>query len=112
MNLKPLGDRVVVKPMPKEETTKSGIILPDTANKESRMEGEIVAIGQGEKVASLNLEVGQKVVFSEYGGSEIKLEDQEYKILNHDDLLALISADDVGDSINDQAPIKKTKIDF
>lgn len=90
MNLKPLGDRVVIKPMPKEETTKSGIILPDTVSKEARMEGEIVAIGQGEKVLKLNLKVGQKVVFSEYGGSEIKLDSSEYKILNHDDLLAVV----------------------
>ncbi len=91
MNLKPLGDRVVVLPTPKEETTKSGIILPDTVSKEARMEGKIIAIGQGEKVSKLNLEVGEKVVFSEYGGSEIKLEEKEYKILNHDDLLAVIS---------------------
>ena len=90
MNLKPLGDRVVVKPMPKEETTKSGIILPETVNKDSRQEGEIIALGNGEKLKKLNLQVGQKVVFSEYGGSEIKIDDQDYKILNHDDLLAVI----------------------
>jgi len=90
MNLKPLGDRVIVKALPKEETTKAGIILPDTVSKESRMEGEIIAIGNGEKVSKLNLTVGQKVVFSEYGGSEIKIENQEYKILNHDDLLAVV----------------------
>lgn len=90
MKLKPLADRVIVKPLPKEETTKAGIILPETVSKESRMEGEVMAIGQGEKVSKLNLQVGQKVVFSEYGGSEIKIEGQEYKILNHDDLLAVI----------------------
>ncbi|PLX25647.1 co-chaperone GroES [Candidatus Parcubacteria bacterium] len=90
MNLKPLGNRVIVKPLPKEETTKAGIILPDTVSKESRMEGEIVAVGNGEKVAALELKPGQKVVFSEYGGSEVKVEDQEYKILNHDDLLAVV----------------------
>ena len=80
----------MVKPLPKEETTKSGIILPETVSKESRQEGEVMAIGQGEKVSKLNLKVGQKVVFSEYGGSEIKIDGQEYKILNHDDLLAVI----------------------
>ncbi|MBT4849487.1 co-chaperone GroES [Candidatus Parcubacteria bacterium] len=90
MNLRPLGDRVIVQALPKEETTKSGIILPDTVNKESRQEGKLVAIGSGEKITKLNLSTGQKVVFSEYGGSEIKIEDQEYKILNHDDLLAVI----------------------
>ncbi|MBT6691584.1 co-chaperone GroES [Candidatus Parcubacteria bacterium] len=90
MNLKPLGDRVIVQPMPKEETTKSGIILPETVNKEARQEGKLVAIGNGEKVSQLNLATGQKVVFSEYGGSDIKVDDQEYKILNHDDLLAIV----------------------
>lgn len=90
MNLKPLGNRVIVKPLPKEETTKAGIILPDTVSKESRMEGEIVAVGNGEKVVALELKPGQKVVFSEYGGSEVKIEAQEYKILNHDDLLAVV----------------------
>ena len=90
MNIRPLADREVVKPLPKEETTKSGIILPETVSKESRQEGEVMAIGQGEKVSKLNLKVGQKVVFSEYGGSEIKIDGQEYKILNHDDLLAVI----------------------
>lgn len=90
MKLKPLGDRVIVKPKPKEETTKAGIILPETVNKESRLEGEIVSIGSGEKISKLNLKVGQKVVFSEYGGSEIKIDGQDYKILNHDDLLAII----------------------
>ncbi|MFA5127164.1 MAG: co-chaperone GroES [Patescibacteria group bacterium] len=90
MKLKPLGDRVVVKPLPKEETTKGGIILPDTVNKESRSQGEIVAVGAGEKISKLNLQIGQKVVFSEYGGSEIKIDGAEYKILNHEDLLAVV----------------------
>ena len=89
MNLKPLGDRVIVKALPKEETTKSGIILPESVNKENRMEGEIISLGQGEKLKALNLNVGQKVVFSEYGGTEIKVDGQEYKILNHEDLLAV-----------------------
>lgn len=90
MKLKPLGDRVIVQALPKEETSKAGIILPDSASKESRMEGKILAIGSGEKVSKLGLSMGQKVVFSEYGGSEIKIDGEEYKILNHDDLLAII----------------------
>ncbi len=90
MQLRPLGDRVIVKPLPKEETTKAGIILPGTVGKESRQEGEIIAIGTGEKITKLNLSVGQKIVFSEYGGSEIKVDGLEHKILNHDDLLAVI----------------------
>ena len=90
MNLRPLGNRAIVQPTPKEEATKSGIILPETINKEARQEGKIVAIGNGEKITKLNLSTGQKVVFSEYGGSEIKVDNQEYKILNHDDLLAVV----------------------
>jgi len=90
MNLRPLGNRVIVQALPKEETTKAGIILPDTVNKEARQEGKIVAIGNGEEVLKLELSTGQKVVFSEYGGSEIKIEGEEYKILNYDDLLAVV----------------------
>ena len=90
MQLKPLGDRVVVKPTPQEEVTKSGIILPDTADKEKKAEGEIIAIGNGEKILKLKLKTGQKVVYSQYSGSEVKIEDVEYKILSEDDLLAVI----------------------
>jgi chaperonin GroES len=90
MNLKPLGDRAVVKPLPKEDTTKAGIILPENVSKENKMQGEIIAVGDGEKIKALNLKPGQKVVFSEYGGSDIKVDDQEYKILNQEDLLAVI----------------------
>jgi len=90
MQLKPLGDRVVVKPTPQEEVTKSGIILPDTADKEKKAEGEIIAIGNGEKILKLNLKTGQKVVYSQYSGSEVKIEDVEYKVLSEDDLLAVI----------------------
>jgi chaperonin GroES len=90
MKLKPLGDRVVVKPTPHEEVTKSGIILPDTADKEKKAEGEVIAIGTGEKIVKFGLAVGQKVVYSQYGGSEVKIDDIEYKILSEDDLLAVI----------------------
>ncbi|OGY90680.1 MAG: co-chaperone GroES [Candidatus Komeilibacteria bacterium RIFCSPLOWO2_01_FULL_52_15] len=90
MKLHPLGDRVVVKPTPQEEMTKSGLYLPDTADKEKKAEGEIIAIGNGEKVRKLNLKVGQKVVYSQYGGSEFKVDKVEYKILGEDDLLAVL----------------------
>ena len=90
MKLTPLGDRVVIKPTPQEEVTKSGIILPETADKEKKAEGAIVAIGSGEKIAKLKLRVGQKVVYSQYSGSEIKIDDEEYKILSEDDLLAVV----------------------
>lgn len=90
MKLKPLGDRVVVKPTPQEEVTKAGIILPESADKDKKAEGTIVAVGSGEKIAKLNLKEGQKVVYSQYGGSEFKIDSVEYKILNEDDLLAVL----------------------
>jgi chaperonin GroES len=90
MKLKPLGDRVVVLPTPQEEVTKSGIILPDTADKEKKAEGKIIAIGNGEKILKLGLKEGQKVVYSQYGGSEVKMGDVEYKVLSEDDLLAIV----------------------
>ncbi|MEK7584838.1 MAG: co-chaperone GroES [Patescibacteria group bacterium] len=92
MKLKPLGDRVVVKPTPQEEVTKSGIILPDTADKEKKAEGAVVAIGTGEKISKLGLKVGDKVVYSQYGGSEFEIGKQEYKILSEDDLLAVLES--------------------
>jgi len=89
MTIKPLGDRILVAPIKEEEVTKSGIVLPDAA-KEKRAEGNIAAIGNGEKVAKLGLAVGQRVIFGKYAGDEIKIEDKEYKILNHEDLLAVV----------------------
>ncbi|MBT4849228.1 co-chaperone GroES [Candidatus Parcubacteria bacterium] len=89
MNLKPLGDRIIVKPLAKEEVTKSGIILPESATKESRKEGEIVVVGTGENIAKLRVKKGNRVIFSEYGGSDINVDGEDYKILNHDDLLAV-----------------------
>jgi len=90
MKLTPLGDRVVVKPTPQEEVTASGIILPETADKEKKAEGQIVAIGAGEKISKLNLKVGQKVVYSQYAGSEVTVDKVEYKVLSEDDLLAIV----------------------
>lgn len=90
MNVKPIGDRLLIKLMAAEEKTKSGIVLPDTADKEKKAEGEIVAIGNGEKVSKLDLRVGQKVLFGKYSGEEIKVDNIEYKILNHEDILAVI----------------------
>jgi len=89
MTIKPIGDRILVAAIKEEEMTKSGIILPDTAQ-EKKAEGLITAIGNGEKVAKLGLIVGQKVIFSKYGGDEVKSDGKEYKILGHDDVLAVI----------------------
>ncbi|PIS41434.1 MAG: co-chaperone GroES [Candidatus Kerfeldbacteria bacterium CG08_land_8_20_14_0_20_42_7] len=90
MKLKPLGDRVVVKPVKQEEVTASGIVLPDTVEKEKKEEGEIIAIGDGAKVTKLNLKVGSRVVFGKYAGDEVEIEDIEYKILKEEDVLAVI----------------------
>ena len=90
MKLKPLGNRVVVQPYSEEETTKSGIILPDTVDKEKKAEGKVVAIGDGEKIKKLGLKAGDKVLFGKYAGEEVKVEDIEYKILTDEDVLAVL----------------------
>lgn len=90
MNIKPIGDRVLVKPVAEQEMTKSGIVLPSTVDKEKKAEGEIMAIGSGEKVTKLDLRIGQKVLFGKYSGEEIKVDGQDYKILNHEDVLAVV----------------------
>jgi chaperonin GroES len=92
VKLQPLGDRLVVKPSQKEEMTKGGIYLPDTA-KEKPQEGEVVAVGPGKmtddgKRIPMDLKVGDKVIYSKYGGSEIKIDDVEMIILRESDILA------------------------
>ncbi|WP_425803615.1 co-chaperone GroES [Desulfitobacterium sp. Sab5] len=93
MNIKPLGDRVVIKSLPSEERTKSGIIMPDTA-KEKPQEGEIVAVGpgkmeKGERIA-LDVKVGDRVIYSKYAGTEVKYDGEEYLILKETDILAIV----------------------
>ena len=90
MKLKPLGDRVVVEPLSEEETTKSGIILPDTIDKEKKAEGKIIAIGLGEKIKKLGLKEGDRVLFGKYAGEEVKVDEVEYKILSDEDVLAVV----------------------
>jgi len=95
MNLKPLGDRVIIKVLEKEEKTSSGIVLPDKA-KEKPQEGEVKAVGDGKVLddgtrAQMDVKVGDKVIFSKYAGSEIKLDGEEYLILRQDDILAVYS---------------------
>lgn len=93
MKLQPLGDHVVVKPLESDERTKSGIVLPDTA-KEKPQEGEVIAVGSGRyeegKKIPLEVKVGDKIIFAEYGGQKIKIEDEEYLILNERDILAIV----------------------
>jgi chaperonin GroES len=90
--IKPLGDRVLVRPLQKEETTRGGIVLPDSA-KEKPQEGEIIAIGKGkwvnDKFIPLDVKVGDKVIYSKYGGDEIKIDGEEVKLLREDDILAV-----------------------
>ncbi|MFA6410913.1 MAG: co-chaperone GroES [Candidatus Buchananbacteria bacterium] len=90
MKLKPLGNRIVVQSFTEEETTKSGIILPDTVDKEKKAEGKVLAIGDGEKIIKLGLKIGDKVIFGKYAGEEVKVEKEEYKILSDEDVLAVI----------------------
>ena len=90
MKLRPLGNRIAVEPITEEEITKSGIVLPDTIDKEKKAEGKVVAIGEGEKIAKLNLKIGDKVIFGKYAGEEVKVEKIEYKILSDEDVLAVI----------------------
>jgi chaperonin GroES len=94
MKLKPLGDRVVVRPLTVEQTTKSGIVLPDTA-KEKPQQGEVIAAGDGrvkedgERVP-MDVKVGDKVLFAKYAGTEFKLDNEELLILSEKDILAIV----------------------
>lgn len=90
MHIKPLGDRVLVRPKLAEEVTKSGIVLPDTADKEQKEQGEIVAVGGGAKIKKLHLKPGQMVVFGKYGGEEIEIDKVEYKFLKEEDILGTV----------------------
>ena len=91
MKLKPLGNRLVVEPLTEEETTKSGIILPDTIDKEKKAEGKVLAIGDGEKIQKLGLVEGDTVLFGKYAGEEVKVGETEYKILSDEDVLAVVT---------------------
>ncbi|MDQ2903578.1 MAG: co-chaperone GroES [Ktedonobacteraceae bacterium] len=92
--IRPVGDRVVIKPAAKEEVTKSGIVIPDTA-KEKPQEGTVIAVGSGRLLdngdrAPIDLREGDRVLFAKYGGTEFKLESEEYLVLKESDILAVI----------------------
>ncbi len=94
VKVRPLADRVLVKPLDAGETKKGGIIIPDTA-KEKPQEGEIVALGTGKrgddgKLIAFTVKQGDKVLISKYGGTEIKIEDTNYLIMREDDILGII----------------------
>jgi chaperonin GroES len=93
VTIKPLGDRIVLEAIEKEEKTASGIVLPDTA-KEKPQEGRVVAVGtgrweNGQKI-ELEVKVGDRVIFSKYAGTEVKVGDKEYLILRESDVLAIV----------------------
>ena len=95
MNLQPLEDRIVVRPSESEETTASGLVIPDTA-KEKPQEGEVLALGPGRvddngNRVPLDVAVGDKVIYSKYGGTEVKFAGTEYLILSARDVLAVVS---------------------
>jgi len=94
INVKPLGDRVLVEPQEERETKKGGIIIPDSA-KEKPQEGVVRALGTGKKnddgkMIPFEVKVGDRVLVSKYGGTEIKIDGKEYKLLNSDDILAVV----------------------
>ena len=95
MKIKPLGNRVVLKALPEEEVTKGGIILPETAEKEKPEQAKVVAVGPGKlledgKRSGMEIKVGDKVLFSKYSPTEIKLDEEEYLIVGEEDVLGVI----------------------
>jgi len=95
MTIKPLADHILIEPIKEEEKTKAGIFLPDTASKEKSEEGKVIAVGPGKKtdegkIIPVSVKPGDKVLFSKYGPSEIKVDDKEYLIAREDDILAII----------------------
>lgn len=94
MNLKPLGDRVIIKQLEEESITKSGIIIPDTAKEKSRR-GEVLAVGEGAyddgKLVPMQVEKGDVVIYREYAGDEFKLEGEKVLILKQEDIIAIIN---------------------
>ncbi len=94
MKIRPLYDRILVRRVEEEEKTKGGIIIPDSA-KEKPMEGEVVSAGNGRmtedgKVLALDVKVGDRILFSKYGGTEVKIDDVEYLIMREEDILGII----------------------
>ena len=95
MQIKPLSDHILVKPVKEEEVTASGIVLPDTVEKEKKAEGEVVAIGPGILLengqrSQMEVAVGNTVLYKKWGGDEVKVDGEEYKIVSEEDILAII----------------------
>lgn len=97
VNLKPLGGKALVKPMKEEKITKSGIVLPDTAEKEELEQGEVIAVGEGKLLengtrAPVSVKVGDRVILKKYGPDKVKIEGEEYYIAEEDDLVGIIGS--------------------
>ena len=94
LNLTPLGDRVVIKPTEEDEKTAGGIYIPETASKDKPVKGEVLAVGRGKRneqgqIVPLEVKVGDKVIYSKYAGTEIKVEEQKLLIVREEDILAI-----------------------
>ena len=95
MQIKPILDHILIEPIKEEEKTKSGILLPETAEKEKPEQGRVIAVGPGKRtedgrIIPLSVKPGQKVLFTKYGPNEIKVDDKEYLIAKEEDILAII----------------------
>lgn len=96
MAIKPLGDHILVKPVKEEEVTASGIVLPETVDKEKKAEGEVIAVGPGKLLdngdrAAMEVAVGDIVLFKKWGGDEVEVDGEEHKIISHSDVLAVVT---------------------
>ena len=95
MNIQPLSDYILIEPIKEEEKTKSGILLPETVDKERPEQGKVIAVGPGKRTSSdkiipMNVKIRKKVLFTKYGPSEIKVDEKEYLIAKQEDILAVM----------------------
>jgi len=90
MNIKPLADRVLIEPISSEEKTESGIVLPETAEKEKPEQGKVIAVGPGRANKPVSVKKGDVVLFTKYGPNEIKIDNKEYLIAREEDILAIL----------------------
>lgn len=90
MKIKPLGDRILIKPLTSEQTTRSGIVIPDSAEKEQKEQGEVVAVGSGAAIKKLRLRPGDTVLFGKYSGDEVEIDKVQYKFLKDEDVLGIV----------------------
>ena len=95
MELKPLSNKIILEPVSAEETTKSGLIIPDTVNQEKPEQGKVIAVGPGKllengETSKMNVKVGDVVIFSKYSPNEIKLDGKEYLVVSEEDVLAIV----------------------